>query len=56
MEYLIQYIMRINICATPVSLAAVVVANVCDNVRLHHLQNVCIIVYRGRVIAAAGGY
>ena len=38
MEYLIQYIMRINICATPVSLAAVVVANVCDNVRLHHLQ------------------
>ena len=30
--------MKINICATPVSLAAFVVANVCDNVRLHHLQ------------------
>ena len=30
--------MKINICSTPVSLAAFVVANVCDNVRLHHLQ------------------
>ena len=30
--------MKINICATPVSLAAFVVANFCDNVRLHHLQ------------------
>ena len=30
--------MKINICATPVSLAAFVVANVCDNVRLHHLK------------------
>ena len=30
--------MKINICATTVSLAAFVVANVCDNVRLHHLQ------------------
>ena len=30
--------MKINICATPVSLAAFVVANVCDIVRLHHLQ------------------
>ena len=30
--------MKINICATPVSLAAFVVANICDNVRLHHLQ------------------
>ena len=32
------YIMKINICATPVSLAAFVAPNVCDNVRLHHLQ------------------
>ena len=30
--------MKINIYATPVSLAAFVVANVCDNVRQHHLQ------------------
>ena len=30
--------MKYNICATPMSLAAFVVANVCDNVRLHHLQ------------------
>ena len=30
--------MKFNICATPVSLAAFVVANVCDNDRLHHLQ------------------
>ena len=30
--------MKIDICATHVSLAAFVVANVCDNVRLHHLQ------------------
>ena len=46
--------MKINICARPVSLAAFVVTNVCDNVRLQHLQTVCIIVYRRRVIAAAG--
>ena len=31
--------MKSNICATPVSLAAFVVANVCDNVRLQHLQD-----------------
>ena len=31
--------MNIYICATPVSLAAFVVANVCDNVRLQHLQD-----------------
>ena len=31
--------MSIFICATPVSLAAFVVANVCDNVRLQHLQD-----------------
>ena len=31
-------VMEINICATPVSPAAFVVAYVCDNVRLHHLQ------------------
>ena len=30
--------MKINICATSVSLAVFVVANVCDNFRLHHLQ------------------
>ena len=30
--------MKINIYATPVSVAAFVVANVCDNVRRHHLQ------------------
>ena len=30
--------MKIDICATPVSLAAFVIANVCDNVWLHHLQ------------------
>ena len=30
--------MKINICATPVSLSVFVVANVCDNVTLHHLQ------------------
>ena len=30
--------MKINISATLVSLAAIVEANVCDNVRLHHLQ------------------
>ena len=30
--------MKINICATPVSLVAFVVANICDKVRLHHLQ------------------
>ena len=29
--------MKINIYETPVSLAAFVVVNVCDNVRLHHL-------------------
>ena len=31
--------MNIYICATPVSLAAFVVANVCDNVRLQQLQD-----------------
>ena len=31
--------MNIYTCATPVTLAAFVVANVCDNVRLHHLQD-----------------
>ena len=31
--------MKIYICATPVSLAALVVANVCDNVRLQHLHD-----------------
>ena len=31
--------MIVNICATPVSLAAFVVANVCENVTLHHLQD-----------------
>ena len=31
--------MNIYICATPLSLADFVVANVCDNVRLHHLQD-----------------
>ena len=31
--------MNIYICATPLSLAAFVVANVCDNVRLQHLQD-----------------
>ena len=31
--------MKINICATPVSLAAFVVAKVCDNVRLQHLHD-----------------
>ena len=31
--------MNIYICATPVSLAAFVVANVCDTVRLQHLQD-----------------
>ena len=36
MEY---YIVNIYICATPVSLAAFVVANICDNVRLQHLQD-----------------
>ena len=30
--------MKIDICTTLVPLAAFVVANVCDNVRLHHLQ------------------
>ena len=30
--------MKINICATPVSLAAFVVAHFCDTFRLHHLQ------------------
>ena len=33
------YVMNIYICETPVSLAAFVVANVCDNVRLQHLQD-----------------
>ena len=33
--------MKINICATPVSLVAFVVANVCDNVRLQQLQDCC---------------
>ena len=31
--------MKINICATPVSLAAFMVANVCDNLRLQHVQD-----------------
>ena len=31
--------MKINICAMPVSLAAFVVANGCDNVRLQQLQD-----------------
>ena len=31
--------MKMNICATPVLLPAFVVAIVCDNVRLHHLQD-----------------
>ena len=35
MEYLI---MKINICAKTVSLAVFVVANVCDNVRQHCMQ------------------
>ena len=30
--------MQINICATPVSLAAFVIANVCDNVRRQQLH------------------
>ena len=52
--------MKINICATPVSLAAFVVTNVCDNVRLHHLQE-CLyyrIQEKGNwlLIAAAGVY
>ena len=34
--------MNINICATSMSLAAFVVANVCDNVRLQKLQDRCI--------------
>ena len=35
----ILYIVKINICATPVSLAAFVVENVCDNVNLQHLHD-----------------
>ena len=33
--------MKVNICATPVSVAAFVVANVRDNVRLQQLQDYC---------------
>ena len=40
--------MKINICATPVSLAAFVVANVCDNVRLHYLQECLYYRIRGK--------
>ena len=48
--------MKINICATPVSLAAVVVAHVCDNVRLHHLQKCLYYRIQEEGIAAAGVY
>ena len=48
--------MKIYICATPVSLAAFVVANVCDNVRLKQLQVCCCYDIQGRVIAAVGVY
>ena len=33
--------MKVNICASLVSLPAFVVANVCDNVRLQYLQDCC---------------
>ena len=33
--------MKVNICATPMSLPAFVVANVCDNVRLCHMSDCC---------------
>ena len=35
----ILYVINIYVCATPVSLAVFVEANVCDNVRLQHLQD-----------------
>ena len=61
--------MKINICATPVSLAAFVVANVCDNVRLHQLQEClyyrvreegncsrgCILLRDGSIFLGGGG-
>ena len=46
--------MKVNIYATPVSVAAFVVANVRDNVRLQQLQDYCYMIYRRRVIAAVG--
>ena len=33
--------MKVNICASLMSLPAFVVANVCDNVRLQYLQDCC---------------
>ena len=48
--------MKVNICASLVSLPAFVVANVRDNVRLQNLQTVVIMIYRKRVIAAVGVY
>ena len=52
--------MKVNICASLVSLPAFVVANVRDNVRLQYLQDCCYygtcIVYRRRVITAVGVY
>ena len=45
--------MNINICATPMSLAAFMVANVCDNVRLQYR---CIYGIQEGVIAVAGVY
>ena len=47
--------MKVNICASLVSLPAFVVANVCDNVRLQYLQDCC---YYGiwSLIAAVGVY
>ena len=49
--------MKVNICASLVSLPAFVVANVRDNVRLQYLQDCCYyMVYRRRVIVAVGVY
>ena len=51
--------MNINIYATPMSQAAFMVANVCDNVRLQKLQDCCMVwcmVYRRGVIAVEGVY
>ena len=48
--------MKINIFATPVSLAAFMVANVCDNVRLHHLQECLYYCIQEEGNAAVGVY
>ena len=48
--------MKVNICASLVSLPAFLVANVRDNVRLQYLQDCCYYGIQEKGIAAVGVY